>query len=123
MSRPCSIPAARKSVPVSTRSMSLRPAPCIAFSLPGNSGAGAFVKLTLPTSFGFLLAKFWIASWVSARSPATSTTLIVTGLCAAAPVAPNVKSAAVASAAAVNVCAVRRRPCDCTLLAFIYVLR
>jgi hypothetical protein len=50
------MPAARKSVPVSTMSMSLRPAPCIAFSLPGNSGAGALVNTNLATLSGFFLA-------------------------------------------------------------------
>ena len=60
--------------------MSLRPAPCIAFSLPGSSGAGALVKLNLATRFGFFFAYSSIASCVSARLPATSTTLIVTGL-------------------------------------------
>ena len=50
------MPAARKSVPVSTRSMSLRPAPCIALSLPGSSGAGALVKVNLATMFGFFFA-------------------------------------------------------------------
>src|SRR5205814_9753210 len=75
-----SMPAARKSVPVSTMSMSLRPAPCIAFSLPGNSGAGALVKLNFDTTCGFFFWYASIASCVSARSPATSTMLMVTGL-------------------------------------------
>ena len=49
------MPAARKSVPVSTRSMSLRPAPCIAFSLPGSSGAGALVIVELRDELRILL--------------------------------------------------------------------
>src|SRR5205823_1955203 len=83
------MPAAKKSVPVNTMSMSLRPAPCIAFSLPGNSGAGALVELTLAISSGCFFWKSSMASCVNARSPATSTMLSVTGLpfgaCASAP--------------------------------------
>ncbi len=60
--------------------MSLRPAACIAFSLAGSSGAGAFVNVILATRFGFFAWYASIADWVSARSPATSTTLSVTGL-------------------------------------------
>ena len=33
--------------------MSDRPAPCIAFSLPGSSGAGALVKVKRETASGF----------------------------------------------------------------------
>src|ERR1700682_2537962 len=74
------MPADKATTPVSTRSISLRPAPCIALSFAGNSGAGALVKLTLATRFGFFAWYASIAPWVNARSPATSTTLIVTGL-------------------------------------------
>src|SRR5437867_11886635 len=55
-----------------------------------------------------------MASWVSARSPATSTILIVTalfgiaGTCAAAGPAPSASNAAVASVAAVARSAIRR---------------
>jgi len=69
----------RKPTPVNTRSMSLRPALCIAFSLPGSSGAGAFVNVNLETLVGFFFAYSSNASCVSARSPATSTTLMLTG--------------------------------------------
>ena len=60
------------SVPVSTRSISTRPAACCAFSLPGNSGAGAWEKAIFDTSLGFALANPSIAPWVSCNWPATS---------------------------------------------------
>src|SRR5450755_1683842 len=90
------MPAARKSVPVNTMSMSLRPAPCIAFSLPGNSGAGALVKLILAISSGCFFWYASIASCVSARLPATSTIFSVTG----APRAVRGNAATVKSAVA-----------------------
>ncbi len=49
----CSMPAASPSEPVSTMSMSTRPASCCAFNFPGSSGAGAFVKVILETRLGF----------------------------------------------------------------------
>src|SRR6266545_4436343 len=59
--------------------MSIRPALCIALSLPGSSGAGALVKVNLSTFPGCAARNASIASWTSWRVPATSTTLMVTG--------------------------------------------
>ena len=73
------MPADSPSVPVSTRSISTRPAACCAFSLPGSSGAGACEKAIFDTSFGFALANASIAPWVSCNWPATSMTLSDTG--------------------------------------------
>ena len=50
-----SMPAESASVPVSTRSMSTRPASCCALILPASSGAGALVKVMRETRFGFAL--------------------------------------------------------------------
>src|ERR1700694_6051120 len=83
------MPADKATTPVSTRSISLRPATCIALSFAGNSGAGALVKLTLDTRLGFFAWYASIAPWVNARSPATSTTLMVTGLFGSAGVCAN----------------------------------
>ena len=60
----------------------------MALSFAGNSGAGALVKLTLATRFGFFAWYASIAPCVNARSPATSTTLIVTGLFGSGGVCP-----------------------------------
>src|SRR4051812_9712539 len=72
-------PADNVSMPVSTPSMSTRLASCCALILPGSSGAGALAKEMRDTSFGFLLRYSSIAFCVSARLPATSTILSVTG--------------------------------------------
>src|ERR1700730_7777690 len=96
------MPADKATTPVSTRSISLRPAPCMALSFAGNSGAGALVKLIFATRFGFFAWYASIAPWVNARSPATSTTLIVTALfgnaggCAIAPQQATAKTSAIA---------------------------
>ena len=49
-----STPAESASMPVSTASISTRPASCCALILPGSSGAGALLKFTFASSFGFL---------------------------------------------------------------------
>src|SRR5260370_41521356 len=77
---PCSKPAERMSVPPWTRSMSPRPAAWIALSLPGSSGAGAFVKLNFSTASGGLVLYFSMASCSRASAPPTSVTLIVAGV-------------------------------------------
>ena len=48
----CSMPAASASLPVSTKSMSTRPASCCALSLPASSGAVAFVNTNRETRSG-----------------------------------------------------------------------
>ncbi len=89
------MPAASASVPVSTRSMSARPAACIALILPGSCGAGAFVNVTFETRFGFFSLNASMAFCVSCRLPATSTTFSDTGAATAA-AADNVKPSATA---------------------------
>ena len=74
-----STPADNVSMPVKTPSISTRLASCCALIFPGSSGAGALAKEILETSFGFLLRYSSIAFCVSARLPATSTILSVTG--------------------------------------------
>src|SRR5262249_54060362 len=67
------------SVPPSTRSMSTRPASCIALTLPGSSGAGALVNVKPATLSGCLVWNASIASCTSCSVPAASITLMVTG--------------------------------------------
>jgi hypothetical protein len=73
------MPAASASLPVSTKSMSTRPASCCAFSLPASSGAVAWVKTNFETSSGCSDWNFSSAGWLTCRSPATSITLMTTG--------------------------------------------
>src|SRR5260221_5219388 len=73
------MPAASPSNPVKTRSISSRPAFCCALILLGSSGAGAWVKRILSTSFGFALRYFSMLCCVSRKLPATSKILSVTG--------------------------------------------
>ena len=54
----CSMPAASPSVPVSTMSMSTRPASCCALILPGSSGAGAWREADAADQLGVRRAVF-----------------------------------------------------------------
>ena len=93
------MPAASASLPVSTMSMSTRLAACCARILAGSSGAGALVKLNLPTKSGFSLRYSSNAFCVRARFPATSTTVTVSGAFGFAVCARAAKGAAARAAA------------------------
>src|SRR3954468_6114335 len=86
--RPWSMPAARPSTPVSTRSMSTRLASCWALIFPASSGAVAFEYVTLLMTFGLAFTYSSIMPWVSCRLPATSRMLRLTGALGVSGTAP-----------------------------------
>ncbi len=72
-------PAERASGPIITRSISIRLARCCALILPGNSGAGALLKVKRDTNAFCSDAKLSKIGCVSARLPAASITFKATG--------------------------------------------